>query len=323
MRMFLAGSLAGQVPADRSPQSLRRHRDRLRPPRDAADVERAVADAVERRRTACGSFRASSATRILGRTAALIEAQRAKSSPGSSAAKRERPWPKGGAKFRGPAKRSLFRPKRPSGSRARCCRWTAPRRSGKAGLHAARPLRRRGRDHSLQLSAEPGRAQGRSRPGRRQRGRAQAGQRHAPFGAGAGRNPARSRPAAAGHFLPDRLGRGDRRCALRAMPRVRKISFTGSRESASTSCQRAGLKRVTMELGLEQPADRARRRRSGPGGRGNRGHRLLERRTGLHLGAAGDRPERRLWQPARRAASRGSRRSASATSSTRKRKWAR
>ncbi len=36
-------------------------------------------------------------------------------------------------------------------------------------------------------------------------------------------------------------------------PRVRKISFTGSREVGERICRRAGLKRVTMELGSNSP----------------------------------------------------------------------
>jgi acyl-CoA reductase-like NAD-dependent aldehyde dehydrogenase len=36
-------------------------------------------------------------------------------------------------------------------------------------------------------------------------------------------------------------------------PRVRKISFTGSRDVGAHICQRAGLKRVTMELGSNAP----------------------------------------------------------------------
>jgi acyl-CoA reductase-like NAD-dependent aldehyde dehydrogenase len=41
--------------------------------------------------------------------------------------------------------------------------------------------------------------------------------------------------------------------ALAADARVRKISFTGSRDVGTQICQRAGLKRVTMELGSNAP----------------------------------------------------------------------
>jgi glyceraldehyde-3-phosphate dehydrogenase (NADP+) len=41
--------------------------------------------------------------------------------------------------------------------------------------------------------------------------------------------------------------------ALARDPRVRKISFTGSRDVGETICQIAGLKRVTMELGSNSP----------------------------------------------------------------------
>ena len=36
-------------------------------------------------------------------------------------------------------------------------------------------------------------------------------------------------------------------------PRVRKISFTGSRDVGEQICKVAGLKRVTMELGTNSP----------------------------------------------------------------------
>src|SRR5262249_41843960 len=41
--------------------------------------------------------------------------------------------------------------------------------------------------------------------------------------------------------------------ALVRDPRVRKISFTGSRDVGEKLCQMAGLKRVTMELGSNSP----------------------------------------------------------------------
>ena len=41
--------------------------------------------------------------------------------------------------------------------------------------------------------------------------------------------------------------------ALCSDPRVRKISFTGSREVGERICRRAGLKKVTMELGSNSP----------------------------------------------------------------------
>src|SRR5262249_43507283 len=43
---------------------------------------------------------------------------------------------------------------------------------------------------------------------------------------------------------------GDRLCSD---PRVRKITFTGSRDVGEHICQVAGLKRVTMELGSNSP----------------------------------------------------------------------
>lgn len=41
--------------------------------------------------------------------------------------------------------------------------------------------------------------------------------------------------------------------ALVADPRVRKVSFTGSRDVGEAICRRAGLKKVTMELGSNSP----------------------------------------------------------------------
>ena len=41
--------------------------------------------------------------------------------------------------------------------------------------------------------------------------------------------------------------------AISADPRVRKISFTGSRDIGEHICKTAGLKKVTMELGSNSP----------------------------------------------------------------------
>ena len=41
--------------------------------------------------------------------------------------------------------------------------------------------------------------------------------------------------------------------AIVSDPRVRKISFTGSRDVGEHLCRTAGLKRVTMELGSNSP----------------------------------------------------------------------
>jgi len=46
---------------------------------------------------------------------------------------------------------------------------------------------------------------------------------------------------------------GEVGAALVSDPRVRKVTFTGSREVGDRICRRAGLKRVTMELGSNSP----------------------------------------------------------------------
>ena len=74
--------------------------------------------------------------------------------------------------------------------------------------------------------------------------------------------------------------------AICSDPRVRKISFTGSRDVGEQICKVAGIKRVTMELGSNSPVivmhDADLKKVAG----GHRGDRLLERRAGVHLDAA-------------------------------------
>ena len=75
-----------------------------------------------------------------------------------------------------------------------------------------------------------------------------------------------------GHRVHHRPWRRDRRGTGERLARVRKVSFTGSRDVGEKLCQMAGLKRVTMELGSNSPlivmhdADLAKvwRRRSRP-----------------------------------------------------------
>ncbi len=129
----------------------------------------------------------------------------------------------------------------------------APGGAGKFGFTLRVPCGVVVGDHAVQLPAEPGLPQGRPGPGGRQRRDRQAGQRHAAFGLEAGRDSAGSRPAAAGDHLPHRRPAARIGDALCPDPRVRKISFTGSRDVGEHICKIAGIKRVTMELGSNSP----------------------------------------------------------------------
>ena len=66
-------------------------------------------------------------------------------------------------------------------------------------------------------------------------------------------------------------------------PRVRKITFTGSRDVGEHICKTAGLKKVTMELGIELAGDHHGRRRHGEGLIRARANDLRQRRAGLHF----------------------------------------
>ena len=85
-------------------------------------------------------------------------------------------------------------------------------------------------------------------------------------------------------------------------PRVRKISFTGSRDVGEQICKMAGIKRVTMELGSNSPLIVMPDADLDKVAEADGGHRLRQRRAGLHLDAAGDRARQRLRRSARRAA---------------------
>ena len=104
----------------------------------------------------------------------------------------------------------------------------------------------------LQLPAQPGVPQGGSRAGRRQRRHREAGHRHAAVGPQADRDPAGGRAAAEGIQCLTGPG-GEIGDLLAADPRVRKITFTGSRDVGERICRTAGIKKVTMELGSNAP----------------------------------------------------------------------
>ena len=82
--------------------------------------------------------------------------------------------------------------------------------------------------------------------------------------------------------------------ALAADPRVRKISFTGSRDVGEHICKVAGIKKVTMELGSNSPLIVMPDADLDKVAAGHGGHRLFQRRPGLHLDAAGDRARQGL-----------------------------
>ena len=71
--------------------------------------------------------------------------------------------------------------------------------------------------------------------------------------------------------------------ALCADSRVRKITFTGSRDIGEHICRTAGLKRVDHGTWLERAPYRHAGRRPRTRSPGRSGFRLLQRRAGLHL----------------------------------------
>ena len=95
-------------------------------------------------------------------------------------------------------------------------------------------------------------AQGGAGPRGRQRGHREARQRHTAVGPQADRDAARGRAAARGDQHADRPG-GEVGDLLVQDRRVRKITFTGSRDVGEHICRMAGIKRVTMELGSNAP----------------------------------------------------------------------
>ena len=89
--------------------------------------------------------------------------------------------------------------------------------------------------------------------------------------------------------------------ALVADRRVRKVTFTGSREIGERICRTAGIKKVTMELGSNSPViimsdadlEKVARRRIDD--------RLRQRRSDLHLDPAGAGGKKSLWRFSQRA----------------------
>ena len=236
----------------------------------------------------CGSCRATSGFRSSARPPTLMLARQQELGR-SSAWKKARRWPKASSKPRGPPRRSSSRPKRPSGSAAKCCRWTA---------------RRAARASSASRSACRAASSWRSRRSTfRSTSSATRSARRWPRGNAVIVKPASDTPLSALKLVEILLEAGLPPLAIACLTgsggelgkllcsdeRVRKISFTGSVEVGKQICAVAGIKRVTMELGSQQPADRAGRRRPEQGRRGRRRHRLRQRRAGLHLDAAGDR----------------------------------
>ena len=86
---------------------------------------------------------------------------------------------------------------------------------------------------------------------------------------------------------------GDLLCAD---PRVRKITFTGSRDVGERICRVAGIKRVTMELGSNAPVIVMPDADLDKVAEARREHRVRERRPGVHLGPAD--PRRRAGSTA-------------------------
>ena len=76
--------------------------------------------------------------------------------------------------------------------------------------------------------------------------------------------------------------------ALCSDTRVRKISFTGSRDVGEEICNMAGLKKVTMELGSNAPLIVMPGCGSGSGGCCDGDDGFCQCRAGMHFSAAGD-----------------------------------
>ena len=131
------------------------------------------------------------------------------------------------------------------------------------------------------------------RPGRRQLGGAQAGQRHAAGLAQADRDPAGGRAAAAGHLLRYRTRRRDRR---RHLHRPASTQNHLHRQPRRRRTHRANGRHEEGHhgTGRQQPAGRGRRRRTAAGGRAGGPDRVRQRRSGLHLRAASNRDGCRL-----------------------------
>ena len=118
-------------------------------------------------------------------------------------------------------------------------------RRGQARHRDPRPLRRGRRDQSLQLPAQPGRPQARSRDRRRQRRRAEAGRPDPDLRDQAGRGLLRRRAArelAAGRL---RRGLGGRQRDRRGRPRSARSPSRAPRRSAGASARRLHTRRST------------------------------------------------------------------------------
>ena len=158
-------------------------------------------------------------------------------------------------------------------------------RRGQARLRAPGPVRSGRRHQPLQLPAQPGRPQARTRDRRRQRRRAEARGPDAHLGHQARRDPARGRAAGA-------LAQRDHRPGLRGGQRARR-----ERADARAHLHRLGAGRLghprqgrpqegQPRAGVDRSSRGERRRRLGAGGRQGPGPRLFPRRPELHLGPA-------------------------------------
>ena len=161
-------------------------------------------------------------------------------------------------------------------------------------LHPPRADRGRRPDHPLELPADDGDLEDRSRARRRQHDRAEAGRDDASDDA-AVRRVVRRHPAARRVQRDRRPRRPDRR---RAGDTPGRRDGLAHRLAADREVDREGRRRQPQAgppgAGRQGPRDRLRRRRDGDCAGDDRRHRLLQRRPGLHRRHQGARRQRRL-----------------------------
>ena len=209
------------------------------------------------------------------------------------------------------------------GARAAAGRHDPGRR--RPGLHRARAARRGRAHHAVELPADDRLVEAGPGAGGGQHGRAQARRADAADRAALRRAGARGR-AARGRRRTSSPGPG-RECGQRLVehPDVAKIAFTGSTEVGRSIAAGAAatIKRVTLELGGKCAnvvfADADLERGGGDGAAG----RLRQRRARTAARARGSSSSAARWTASWRRWRRRSGRCASATRSTRRRRWAR
>ena len=127
MKMFVAGQWVDKARAIEVQQSVRRLGDRHRAEGRCRRRRAGAGRRGRRGRDHADHKRLRSVRRSCRKAAELMAATARQAGPADQHAKKARSWPRACSKSRAPEKRSSFRPKRPSGSAAKCCRSTAHR----------------------------------------------------------------------------------------------------------------------------------------------------------------------------------------------------